>query len=190
MISRRGFLAGVSALSLASCATQGNLDTLPPQQQAAARRAEAYLNAVTSLHRTFSQPRPGGEPDRGVLDYTPGHLHLSYTSPQGTDLLAGDGKLVYRDGINGSVTHMGLSRNPLGLLLTTPIRLSGPVTVTSVQETPGLLQISLARSEMLSEGLLTLRFSDDGTNLSIVGIEAADERGHRISLTIDPEPAG
>ncbi|MDG6094638.1 outer membrane lipoprotein carrier protein LolA [Acetobacter sp. AN02] len=177
---------GTAALALSACAQPGSLGSLPPAERAAAERVQTSLNSITSLSRGFTQTWPGGGTGRGVMDYTPGHLHLSYTWPQGTDLQAGDGKLTFRDGTNGSVTHMGLSRNPLGLLLTTPIRLSGPVTVTSVLQSPGALQISLARSAMLSEGLLTLRFADNGQTLSLSGIEVVDERQHHISLALDP----
>ncbi len=94
--------------------------------------------------------------------------------------MATRGRLVVHDEPSDATTRISLAANPLGLLLSGPVRLSGPVTVTDVQRGPATLQLSLTRASNPAQGLLTLFFDDrpDGS-LVLSGLEAVDAERHR-----------
>lgn len=184
-LSRRAAL--LSGLALAACARTPGPPALSFQDQADIARVEVYLNGLTGLKLWFTQTWPDGGRGYGTLTYQPGYLRLDYDSPKGMSLTAGDGHLVLNNPQTGAVTRMGLSHTPLGLMLVYPVRLDGAVTVTSIRRGPRTLQLSLARSARLSDGLLTLRFSDVSGALSLAGLVLVDDRQHVTTLDFSPD---
>lgn len=182
-MKRRLFLSASLTLSLAACASSGG-NQYSAGDQAGIARVEAYLNSLSSLRLLFRQTWPDGSTGDGAMSFSPGRFRLDYTRPAGMTLVAADGHVVLTDPRTGAVTRMGLSHTPLGLLLERPLRLSGPVTVTSVRKGAGFLQLSLARTARMSDGLLTLRFSDVAGALALSGIILVDDRQHVITLDI------
>lgn len=181
--ARRFVLLGT--LFLAACAGgQGGLGK-PAQTETA--RVEAYLRTAQLKNVPFVQTWPNGATGGGGLTYRPGYLHLVYTAPHGMDLEASGSHAVFKDAQAGSETHMGLSHNPLGLLLGNPIQLSGAVQVTDVQKTPGVLQISMARRDNPSQGLVTLLFQDSGRALTLHDITVVDERRHKVLIQLQAQ---
>ncbi|WP_323991115.1 outer membrane lipoprotein carrier protein LolA [Nguyenibacter sp. L1] len=145
-------------------------------------RIERYLNDTHGLTAHVVQTWPNGTVGAGTLFYEPGHLRLDYDTPHPMRLVAAGGHVVFRDAAQQSVTRMNLSRQPLGLLLTTPVHLAGAVTVTAIQHGADVLQVSLARTDNPSQGLLTLGFSDFAGQLSLVAIDILDARRNRTRL--------
>lgn len=180
-IARRVVLA--AALALAGCAGSGTAMVSSADRQDIAR-IEAYLNAPATLRFRFLQIWPDGGQGSGILTYAPGSLAMDYERPQGMTLRARDGKLVLRDPETGAVTRMGLSHMPLGLLLEQPVRLRDAITVTAVRRGDHALQISLARTGRLPDGLLTLQFQDQGDRLQLAGIVIVDDRQHTTRLQV------
>ncbi|GBQ26783.1 outer-membrane lipoprotein carrier protein [Acetobacter estunensis NRIC 0472] len=181
IFSRRAVL--LSSLAVTACAGSG-LAPLSPQDRQDSARVEGWLNALNGLQLPFTQIWPDGSRGSGTLTYTPGHLRLDYDVPRGMTLVAGDGHLVLTNPQSGAVTRMGLSHTPLGLLLARPIRLSGPVTVTAVQRQPGWMQISMAKTDRMTDGLLTLQFRDNGGVLTLAGLVLVDDRQHVVRLEL------
>ncbi|MFT8898261.1 MAG: outer membrane lipoprotein carrier protein LolA [Acetobacter sp.] len=179
LLSRRSAL--LSGLALAAC-SQTRTFPLTMQDQQDVARVEDYLNGLTSLQSWFVQTWPDGSRGSGTLNYTPGQLRLDYSNPKGMTLTAGDGHLVLDNPQTGAVTRMGLSHTPLGLLLARPIHMQGAVTVTAVRRGPATLQVSIAKTGRLSDGLLTLRFRDEGVKLVLSGLVIVDDRQHVITL--------
>ncbi|AQS84809.1 MAG: outer membrane lipoprotein carrier protein LolA [Acetobacter aceti] len=180
LLSRRSAL--LSGLALAACSQTGTVP-LTVQDQQDVTRVEDYLNGLTTLQSRFVQTWPDGSQGEGMLNYQPGQLRLDYSNPRGMTLTAGDGHLVLDNPQTGAVTRMGLSHTPLGLLLARPIHMQGAVTVTAVKRGPSTLQVSVARTDRLSDGLLTLRFRDEGEErLTLSGLVIVDDRQHMITL--------
>ncbi|CAP55839.1 LolA family protein [Gluconacetobacter diazotrophicus] len=115
-------------------------------------RIERYLNTTRGLSAHVAQTWPDGGVGEGTLSYDPGYLRLDYDTPHRMRLVAAGGHLVFRDAVRQSVTRMNLSRQPLGLLLATPVHLGGEVTVTAIQHGDHVLQVSLARTANPSQG--------------------------------------
>ena len=179
--TRRLMMGGLLTL-LAACA---GTPVQQPDQQADIARVEAYLNTSDGLQANFVQTWPDGGKGQGVMHYDPGRLRLDYETPGSMKLVAENGHLLFVDHRRESVTRMSLGRQPLGLILEQPVHLSGQIVVTAVQHGTNSLQVSLARSDSPSQGILTLGFSDMGGKLSLLVIEMTDvERQHiRLDLT-------
>ncbi|OUI95666.1 membrane protein [Acetobacter indonesiensis] len=178
----RRTLVALAPLALAACATGqtgvggvGQTDTA---------RVEAYLRTVSLNNVPFTQTWPNGTVGGGLLTYHAGYLHLVYTAPHAMDLEASGSHAVFKDSQAGSETRMGLAHNPLGLLMGNPIQLSGPVSVTDIQKPPGIMQVSLTRTENPSQGLVTLIFKDNGRTLSLFEIRIVDERRHTLFIRL------
>lgn len=180
--TRRLMMGGLLTL-LAACAGVPERQTL--DQHGEIERVEAYLNNTHGLQASFVQTWPDGGKGQGVMHYDPGRLRLDYTTPGAMKLVAANGRLLFVDHRRESVTRMSLGRQPLGLLLDQPVHLSGQIVVTAVQHGANSLQLSLARADSASQGILTLGFSDIGGRLSLLVIEMTDvERQHiRLDLT-------
>ncbi|MBB3175078.1 outer membrane lipoprotein-sorting protein [Endobacter medicaginis] len=174
-------LAGAASVSgLAGCA-QDVRPALSAQDSDDVARVEAYLNRLGAFEARFEQVWPdGGESTGTAFFLAPDRLRLVYDPPTRMVMVAAAGKLVLHNYANESVTRVGLSGNPLGLLLRKPVTLSGAITVTSVQRAPGVVALSLARTDNPAQGLLTLTFAD--SPLLLTGIEMVDAAGHDTRL--------
>ncbi|MBO1324103.1 outer membrane lipoprotein carrier protein LolA [Acetobacter sp. TBRC 12305] len=177
--------AALAPLALAACATsQGGAPGPGVAPQVA--RVEAYLRHVNLAEEPFTQVWPDGAHGGGVLTYRPGALDMQYTAPHAMELRASGHHAVFTDSQSGSETRIGLAHNPLGLLLDDPVRLSGPVTVTDLHQGGGFLQLSLTRTDNPSQGLVTLRFRDSGTSLTLYEVHIVDERRQVTLITLTP----
>ncbi|MCH4143738.1 LolA family protein [Acetobacter peroxydans] len=163
---------------LTACAGQGVQGTSSQRDIA---RVEAYFKTVDLKAASFSQVWPDGAVGRGTLVYRPGYLDMRFTEPHFMTLHAEGRHAVFSDSANGAETRIGLARNPLGLLLDNPVRLGGAVTVTDIRRAPGVLQLSLARTDNPSQGLVTLRFHESAAHLSLYEVRIVDER-RRVTL--------
>lgn len=173
---RRGAL--LLPLLLAACAGQGVRNASSEHDIA---RVEAYFQTVDLKAAPFSQVWPDGAEGSGALVYHPGYLDMRFTAPHLMTLHAEGRHAVFTDSATGAETRIGLARNPLGLLLDNPVRLGGAVTVTDIRHAPGVLQLSLARTDNPSQGLVTLRFHDSAGRLSLYELQIVDER-RRVTL--------
>jgi len=172
-------LAGLlPSLALAQTAYQ------PTQRDRAdLARVEAYLNGIHSLKAQFLQVAPDGGISRGTIWLErPGHLRFQYDPPAPFLLVASHGLLVFHDSALRQTSNIPLSRTPLGILLADHVSLSGDVTVSGVQRSPGQLQISLFRTASPGDGVLTLTFADDPLALRQWTVIDAQRRETRVTL--------
>ncbi|CAI3956082.1 outer-membrane lipoprotein carrier protein LolA [Commensalibacter papalotli (ex Botero et al. 2024)] len=168
---------------LAAC--QNGQELRPTCELTAITQVESYLNNPKGFEGQFTQTWPDGGKSTGRIVYEPGKLRLNYEYPAPMIVVAKDKRMVAKDFSNQSVTHIGLSRNPLGLMLKTPVHLSKPILVTNVQHKNGLLQISLASSDNPSQGLLTLLFIDQNGQLTLRQMQAVDVRQRRSIMDLE-----
>jgi outer membrane lipoprotein-sorting protein len=176
---RRSFLAAI--VPLVACRS---LPIQPaPDNGAEINRVEAYLNGIKTLQAHFVQVWPNGTTSEGTLWMDrPGRLRLQYAPPTPLTLIATQGTLLIHNASNQATTTMPLARTPLSILLTPTISLSGSVTVTNIQNTPGGLTITLVRTNTPREGSLTLFLSR--APLTLRSIRVVDPEGHVTELTL------
>ncbi len=170
-----GLVAGLGACALGPHATPHSA-----AEQASIDQAQATLDGMGGLQARFVQVGPGNDTAEGTAWFETGHLRLQYDAPMRRIVVATQGRLVVHDEPSDATTRMSLAANPLGLLLSGPVRLSGPIDVTDIRRGPDTLQVSLARASNPAQGLLTLFFAGrpDGS-LVLSGLEAVDAERHR-----------
>lgn len=168
-------------LLLAACASQGMQGASSERD---ITRVEAYFHTVDLKAAPFSQVWPDGAVGSGELAYHPGYLDMRFTAPHPMTLHAEGRHAVFTDSATGAETRIGLAHNPLGLLLDNPVHLGGAVTVTDIRHAPGVLQLSLARTDNPSQGLVTLRFRDSAARLALYEVRIVDERRRVTVITL------
>jgi len=124
-------------------------------------RIEAYLNELRSVRADFVQINPDGRTVGGEFYYArPDKMRLDYDPPSRILIVANGWSLVYHDRRLQQVNYLYTRQTPLGFLLADKVRLSGDVTVTSVDRRAGELLVTLVQTDEPAEGAITLAFSE------------------------------
>lgn len=153
-------------------------------------QVEGYLNDPKGFEGKFTQTWADGGHSTGRIVYVPGKLRLNYETPGAMIVVAKGTRMVAKRFDDQSVTHIGLSKNPLGLMLNSPVHLVNPILVTAVQHGTNALQISLASADNPSQGLLTLRFQEHDGQLTLDQMQAVDVRNRRSIMELSDVTPG
>jgi len=123
-------------------------------------RVEAYLNKITSLKARFLQVNSEGNIAEGdVLINRPGRARFEYEPPAQILVVADGTWLVFHDKELDETTRIPLSSTPISVLLEENVKLSGNVTVISVEKDAGILRVNIIDTEEPDEGGITLVFT-------------------------------
>lgn len=148
------------------------------------RRAEAYLNALTTLRARFIQIAQNGATAQGTaLIWRPGRMRFDYDAPEPLLLVANAGQFMHYDRELRQPSVVPVGSTPLSFLLRETIRLSGDVTVTRVEREQGFLRFTLHRTEAPAEGRLTLVFAEEPLELRQWLVVDAQGRTTRVTLS-------
>ncbi|WP_419731239.1 LolA family protein [Lichenicola sp.] len=180
-----------SGLVLSGCALGPHVTPHTAAEQASIDAAQSSLDSMRGLAARFVQVGPGSDTGAGSAWFETGHLRLQYDAPTRRIVVATRGRLTIHDDATDSTTRISLAANPLGLLLSGPVRLSGEIDVTDIQRSGAALQLSLARASNPAQGLLTLFFEvrPDGS-LLLSGLEAVDAEQHRTRFHLYDQRVG
>jgi outer membrane lipoprotein-sorting protein len=157
---------------------------LSPRDLADIARVEAYLNGLKSLKAKFIQLAPDGGLSQGsTWLQRPGRMRFQYDPPAPFLLVASHGFLMFNDTSLRQTSNIPLSRTPLGILLADRVKLSGDVSVTSIERLPNQLHISLARTAAPGDGTLTLTFAEQPLALRQWTVLDAQRQETRVTLS-------
>ena len=143
-------------------AAEARHGALTAQDRADIRRAQDYLNGVTSLKARFLQISGNGNQAEGTayLD-RPGRLRLQYDPPSPLLVVADGTFLIVQDKTVDNPSYIPLGQTPAGVLVRDNVQLDGKdLRVTRVSRQPGVLAIGVEQADDPGEGELTLVFSD------------------------------
>jgi outer membrane lipoprotein-sorting protein len=147
-------------------------------------RIESYLNGITTMRTRFLQVSQNGETATGVLTMArPGRMRFEYDPPTPIMLIADGTFLIYIDRSLGQTTHVFLRNTPVGVLVAENIKLSGTVTITRFVRGPGVLRVTLVKTNEPEEGAITLVFSDGP--LALRQWMVVDSQGAQTTVTLD-----
>ncbi len=180
----------IALLLLFAACTAAPRPQLSAADSAEVDRVAAYLNSIPRFEAHFIQFGSFG-PDAGVirLDRPAGDMRIDYAGPEGRIIVIANGQVQIVDQSNGSTTTMPVSRTPLGMLLTPTLNFSGAVTVTKLLKEPGIIQITLEKTNHSSQGSLTLTLADQPLGLIAVTVVDAHQRTLTMHLSnIDLAP--
>ena len=167
--------------ALADKAKPATLDTAAKADIA---RLETYLNGIKTMRTRFLQIAQNGNTASGELTISrPGRMRLEYDPPTPTLLIANGTFLIYIDRYLQQVTHVFLKNTPVGVLVAEDIKLSGEMTVTHFAREPGVVRVTLAKTNEAEEGNITLVFAD--APLALRQWVVIDAQGNRTSITLD-----
>ena len=130
-------------------------------------RIEAHLNSSKTVRARFLQLSSDGSYGEGIVHIQrPGMMRLEYDPPNPTLVIADGLNLFYIDKKLNQATPMLLYFTPAELLLRERISFSGEgILVTGFRRSPGVLRISIVRSEDPEEAQIMLVFSDSPLGL-------------------------
>jgi outer membrane lipoprotein-sorting protein len=110
-------------------------------------------------------------------------MRFEYDPPEPTLLVAADNQFFHWDKELKQATVVPLSATPLGVLLRSPLRLSGDVTVGAVERSGGLLRITVFRTGQQAEGRIQLVLDEEPMTLRQWVVVDAQNRATRVTLT-------
>ncbi|MDX2143680.1 MAG: outer membrane lipoprotein carrier protein LolA [Rhodospirillaceae bacterium] len=135
---------------------------LSPEETAAVKRAEDYMNALGNLRARFLQVNPDGSTHEGNLYVArPGKMRINY-DPPAEMLVVADGKwLIYVDKEVDETSYLDLDDTPAGLLLKADISFTDKaVKLQGVRLGKNTVEITAAQAKDPAAGKLTFVFSD------------------------------
>ncbi len=140
---------------------------LTEQESAALKKAESYLNGVTTLQARFVQVNPNGTSHEGDLYLSrPGKMRLVYDPPTPMLMVADGVFLIYVDTEMKDVSHVDLNDTPAGLLLKENLSFSdASVKLGGVTLGAGTVEITAAMAKDPAAGRLTMVFSESPLEL-------------------------
>ena len=153
-------------------------------QSALLKKAETYLNGITTMQARFVQVNADGGSHEGELFLSrPGKMRLVYDPPTKM-LMVADGKfLIYVDQEMNDVSHIDLNDTPAGLLLKANMSFTDPaVQLLGVKQGPGTLEITAAQTKEPSAGKLTVVFNEAPFELKQWRVIDAQNKEVRVTL--------
>ena len=184
-MNRRECLAIPLALALAGLSGPAKARTTPTDRDTLLRQIAAYLNGIHTLKARFTQVAPDGAITYGTAWlWRPGRMRFQYDPPSPLLLVAGDGKLIFRDNSLDQTSSLPISNSPLGILLADHIDLgaTGGIHVLALSQDGGEISVTLARTGQEADGQLTLIFST--TPLTLTSWVVEDPQGKRTKVSL------
>jgi outer membrane lipoprotein-sorting protein len=126
-------------------------------------RAEAYMNAISTLKARFIQVNPSGVTEEGEVWLSrPGKLKMLYDPPSPGLIVTNGDWLIYHDRQLKQTSHIPVNSTPAGVLVRAKVSLqSEDVTVAKVERQPGVIYYFLYQTKDPKAGMLVLVFSDE-----------------------------
>jgi outer membrane lipoprotein-sorting protein len=154
------------------------------ERAAAIARVEAYFNALTTLRARFLQTAQNGATAQGTAwIWRPSRMRFEYDRPEPTLLVAADGQFFHYDRELRQPSIVPLSSTPLGVLLRSPLRLSGDVTVAAVERSGGFLRVTVHRTNQAAEGRIQLILGEEPMGLRQWAVVDAQGFTTRVTLS-------
>lgn len=177
-------LVALTALGLpARAAAPPRPAQLSPQDQADLKRVQEYLNSIKTLQSRFQQyTQDGGVSSGTIYLQRPGKMRIVYDEPVPILIVATADTVYYYDKRLEQLSQIGIKDTPAWFLLRPEIKLTGDVTVTGLQRSPGVLRIAMSETKQADLGSLTLVLSDKPLELKQWTVVDAQQRPITVTL--------
>ncbi len=126
------------------------------------RRAEDYMNGLSSLKARFLQVNNSGSTAEGTVWLSrPGKMRLEYDPPSPLLVVADGTFLIVHDAELDDPSYIPLDSTPAGVILRPEIHLnSGDLKVTEVERDAGVIGFKIINAEEPEQGDITLTFTE------------------------------
>ena len=179
-------------LAVLSAAVLSLLATLPAGAQGAVGvpQIEQYFNSIRSLKARFVQSNPNGSIVQGTLYVRrPGRMRFQYDAPSQLKIVADGTQVTLWDPKTRDFGQWPIGWTAASFLVKEPFRLSGDITLRSLQRTPdGLLQLTMVQTKKPQEGQIIVRLAENP--LALRGWTIIDNRGNKVDVALSNVQTG
>lgn len=153
-------------------------------------KADAYLNAITTLKAHFLQAAPNGDISEGTVYLSrPGRLRLEYDPPSPILVVTHGTFLVYYDKSLNQTSYVDVDSTPAGVLVKAKVKLDqDDLQVTKVSRKDGLVLITVTKRDEASQGAITLIFTEEPFQLR--QWKVLDQQGQITTVTLSDAHPG
>ena len=133
---------------------------LGPEQRADLTRIQDYLNGIKTLKAKFDQFAPDGSISSGsFILQRPGHLRFDYDPPSEVLVVADGYWLTMVDAHVRQMSRWPINDTPLGVLVKDDIDLEQDVDILGLEDSGGILRLTVADKKEPGKGRMTLVFT-------------------------------
>ncbi len=145
---------------------------------------EKYLDGLKTMEARFLQMSSDGSYFEGVIFLSrPGRMRIEYDPPSPTLVIADGSSLIYVDKEMNQATAVFLSLTPADLILRERLSFSSDeILITGYQRSPGIMRVSLVKTDSPLDGKITLVFSD--TPLELRKWTVNDAQGIKTTVSL------
>ena len=181
MISRRAILTALASAATGAAFAQSQAG-LSGDDEALVKRAQAYLDELTTATGRFTQTAPDGRESVGTLWLQrPGRARFDYDPPSGVQIAA-DGRVVTEIDTRLKTIHSyPLGTTPLSLFLSRRIALDQGARVEAVRRTSDGFEVEV-RDGARRRGSIALQFRNNP--LALTGWVVTDARGAKVQVRL------
>jgi outer membrane lipoprotein-sorting protein len=148
-----------------------------------AAEIEQYVNSIRTLQARFVQNNPNGSVVQGTLYVSrPGRMRFQYDPPSQLKVVADGRQVTLWDPQTRDFGQWPIGWTAASFLVSQPFRLSGDLTVQSMQRVNGLLQVTVVQTKKPTEGTVIVRLSENPMQLR--GWSIIDNRGKRVDVAL------
>jgi len=160
------------------------------QAQAGAPEIEQYINSIRTFQARFVQNNPNGSIVQGTLYVRrPGRMRFQYDPPSQLKIVADGTQVTLWDPKTRDFGQWPIGWTAASFLVKEPFRLSGDITLQSLQRTAdGLLQLTMVQTKKPQEGQIIVRLAENP--LSLRGWTIIDNRGNRVDVALSNVQTG
>ncbi len=148
-----------------------------------AAEIEQYVNSIRTLQARFVQNNPNGSVVQGTLYVRrPGRMRFQYDPPSQLKVVADGRQVTLWDPQTRDFGQWPIGWTAASFLVSEPFKLSGDLTVQSMQRVNGLLQVTVVQTKKPTEGTVIVRLSENPMQLR--GWSIIDNRGKRVDVAL------
>ncbi len=153
------------------------------QAQAGAPEIENYFNSIRTLQSRFVQSNPDGSIVQGTLSVRrPGRMRFEYDPPSQLKIVADGLQVTLWDPATRDFGQWPIGWTAASFLVREPLKLSGDLTVESLQRIDGELRVTLTQTRKPQEGRIVVRLAENPMTLR--GWSIIDNRGNKVDVAL------
>ena len=144
---------------------------------------EQYINSIRTLQARFVQSNPNGSVVQGTLYVRrPGRMRFQYDAPSQLKIVADGTQVTLWDPQTRDFGQWPIGWTAASFLVRDPFKLSGDITVESLQRTGDGLQVTMSQTRKPKEGKIIVRLAENP--LALRGWSIIDNRGNKVDVAL------
>ena len=153
------------------------------QAQTGVPEIEQYINSIRTLQARFVQNNPDGSVVQGTLYLRrPGRMRFEYDAPSQLKIVADGSQVTLWDPKTRDFGQWPIGWTAASFLVRDQLRLSGDLTVQSLQRTGDGLQLTVVQTKKPQEGKIIVRLAENP--LALRGWSIIDNRGSKVDVAL------